>query len=436
MTAARGTGVDHAMRSQEPWRLAQPSPTHQRLLRFGCRSKREPSIKGKLRIKSPPGAFLILGVFVVLVGMTVAVAGYWPHRGQRGGSVSHAGGGLNDSRPSRRVVGGRTILSTPHLLHHNRMKLLGPVIMGVGLFIVICANTMLYENRDKETQLLLTQEMICSIKATGLFDNQDNTGSRHYQWMTNLSSADLNIRCLEELVGSDCLCLQTQPNHGGKWVDCYQPDCLQTKVQLLHHKEPSPTLSLCSVHSDSCNSSKGNINVLSCQTVETAGFSSSTNTPSLPVIKLNNQLIEAGLSISAAAEQCASPEEPTGSTFSSGRTSDGGGLAGGHSMAAGPNVDPFSRGEIFVQDPCRKEFSSDVCLNLAGHSNSLDLGRGGVQLGAPLEERKNRSWPRLDLCNMKRYIKLESHEDSLEKLLDQLEHQYSQWEKNYTGPYQ
>lgn len=105
-------------------------------------------------------------------------------------------------------------------------------------------------------------------------------------------------------------------------------------------------------------------------------------------------------------------------------------------MAAGPNVDPFSRGEIFVQDPCRKEFSSDVCLNLAGHSNSLDLGRGGVQLGAPLEERKNRSWPRLDLCNMKRYIKLESHEDSLEKLLDQLEHQYSQWDKNYTGPYQ
>uniref|UniRef100_A0A9W3EG17 Transmembrane protein 200B n=1 Tax=Camelus bactrianus TaxID=9837 RepID=A0A9W3EG17_CAMBA len=32
--------------------------------------------------------------------------------------------------------------------------LLGPVVMGVGLFVFICANTLLYENRDLETRRL------------------------------------------------------------------------------------------------------------------------------------------------------------------------------------------------------------------------------------------------------------------------------------------
>lgn len=37
---------------------------------------------------------------------------------------------------------------------HERLRLLGPVVMGVGLFVFICANTLLYENRDLETRRL------------------------------------------------------------------------------------------------------------------------------------------------------------------------------------------------------------------------------------------------------------------------------------------
>ncbi|XP_010182671.1 PREDICTED: transmembrane protein 200B, partial [Mesitornis unicolor] len=37
----------------------------------------------------------------------------------------------------------------------EKLKLIGPVIMGIGLFIFICANTMLYENRDMETRRLM-----------------------------------------------------------------------------------------------------------------------------------------------------------------------------------------------------------------------------------------------------------------------------------------
>lgn len=69
----------------------------------------------------------MLGVCVVLVGMCVAVAGY----------VSAA--------PKQPVgVGGRG--ST----HVERMKLAGPIVMGIGLFIFICSATLLYENRDRE----------------------------------------------------------------------------------------------------------------------------------------------------------------------------------------------------------------------------------------------------------------------------------------------
>lgn len=67
----------------------------------------------------------MLGVCVVLVGMCVAVAGY----------VSAA---------PKPAVGGRG--ST----HVERMKLAGPIVMGIGLFIFICAATLLYENRDRE----------------------------------------------------------------------------------------------------------------------------------------------------------------------------------------------------------------------------------------------------------------------------------------------
>lgn len=38
-------------------------------------------------------------------------------------------------------------------LHSERMKMLGPFTMGIGIFIFICANAILHENRDRETKV-------------------------------------------------------------------------------------------------------------------------------------------------------------------------------------------------------------------------------------------------------------------------------------------
>ncbi|XP_010006553.1 PREDICTED: transmembrane protein 200B [Chaetura pelagica] len=86
--------------------------------------------------------------------MTIAVVGYWPHRGPGGGGGAGNGSVAGDTR--------REVTARRHLPHGEKLKLIGPVIMGIGLFIFICANTMLYENRDLETRRLM-QEGLCSL---------------------------------------------------------------------------------------------------------------------------------------------------------------------------------------------------------------------------------------------------------------------------------
>ncbi|XP_035881540.1 transmembrane protein 200B isoform X1 [Phyllostomus discolor] len=114
------------------------------------RSPPEPlRVRARLRLRSPSGAFAALGALVVLVGMGIAVAGYWPHRAGAPGPRA-----ANASAPPvselRREGRGAGRAHGPH----ERLRLLGPVVMGVGLFVFICANTLLYENRDLETKRL------------------------------------------------------------------------------------------------------------------------------------------------------------------------------------------------------------------------------------------------------------------------------------------
>ncbi|XP_037683892.1 transmembrane protein 200B [Choloepus didactylus] len=114
------------------------------------RSPPEPlRVRARLRLRSPSGAFAALGALVVLVGMGIAVAGYWPHRaGHPGPRAANASGPLMSEL--RREGRGAGRAQGPH----ERLRLLGPVVMGVGLFVFICANTLLYENRDLETRRL------------------------------------------------------------------------------------------------------------------------------------------------------------------------------------------------------------------------------------------------------------------------------------------
>lgn len=58
-------------------------------------------------------------------------------------------------------------------LHSERMKMLGPFTMGIGIFIFICANAILHENRDRETKVRPPHEhseiLKCSMGSREVF---------------------------------------------------------------------------------------------------------------------------------------------------------------------------------------------------------------------------------------------------------------------------
>ncbi|NXW43352.1 T200B protein, partial [Nyctiprogne leucopyga] len=329
-----------------------PAPPRRRGRRRRHKSPTEVQVKGQLRMRSPSGAFVVVGISVVLVGMTIAVVGYWPHRGP-GGTGAGAGNTSITGDMRREVAAGR------HVPHSEKLKLIGPVIMGIGLFIFICANTMLYENRDMETRRLM-QKGLYSM-ATGL---PEGTGPEdgHCQRGDGQPTPKANAECVEGCYQVDLSC----PSPSSKWSNCYSPNRLQATAELLQHPAASPATSLLSLRSGT--SAEANLS-LSCR---------------------------AGADI-----------VPCGQDHGDGA---GGGDGGGHviiNMDGGcPSTEPRMSAEL----------SLDVQLHTPGHSKSLDLGQPGVLLVAPIKDRKNRSWPRLDHVSLVGYAKLESTGESSDRL--------------------
>lgn len=384
-------------------------------------------IRGKLRIRSMPGAFLVLGVIVVVVGTALAVAGYWPYRISRLSILGAAEGeSISESQTSGWSLGAKGLLSTASLIHSERMKLLGPVIMGVGLFILICANTVLYENRDRETQMLLAQmrSVICSVStAVPSVDLKEmaaaNLVAKHYQWVNSLPAAHLNILCLQQLASSEPLLQTRHPREQEDYVEgVYQQAVHQTEA--LHHQESEPPPSLHSSHSNSCNSSQTDFNTQS--RTEHRGSASFILQPAL--LFKHNCLVSASSMSTLGVDDVDIPAAQPRRCYSmSYRTSP-------YIVRTGVWQDdrlhtPLEKEEINELLLTRREAGSQVCVNIPG------------QIVDTAEEQTHRSWPRLDLGSGRRYLKLENKEDSVDRLLDQLEQQCCQWDKSFgSGPFQ
>ncbi|XP_053087193.1 uncharacterized protein tmem200b [Pangasianodon hypophthalmus] len=349
--------------------------THKASQRLPCfslssRKKKGGVVQGKVRIRSLPGAFLVLGMIVVVVGTTLAVVGYWPYRVQRSavGSVTKS-----PSQGSNWGLGAKGLFSTASLIHTDRMKLLGPVIMGVGLFILICANTVLYENRDKETQILLSemQSVMCTMSTVPSADfTQVNSLIRHYHWVGSLPAAHLNILCLKELASSDPL-LQAKTTEEERVS--LQREVMHTEV--LRHQE---SMFISSIHSsDSCNSSKGVISTyLDVEKGEDCGPQPGGH------CNLNKYLTSSFMSTPEGEDWELTMVPPRRS----------------HSMSYRTNSHTLSKPLVHLEERavqntrCLKQFPqsciSEVCVNQPGISTkTLDLDL------APVEGQKHHSWP-------------------------------------------
>lgn len=430
MTAVEGAEAKTAMKNHDPLekKPAGTAPSRWRRRRFRRKVPSEVTVKGQLRMRSPSGIFVMVGVSVVLVGMTIAVIGYWPHRGTHGTRPGSRPANASTTNDIRKEV--KVLPQSRAFPHSEKLKLIGPVIMGIGLFIFICANTLLYENRDMETRLLMQKELY----SMSLSLPQDQSeASSYFQRRPTPSTLQANADCMEGCYEVDLSSsgFQSCPSPVRRWVNSCNSSRLQTTAQFLHPKSVSPSLSLLSVHSDSGNSVHGNLGLPFPPGAESV-ISSVVNTLSLPLIKLNNCLLDSqGVSRGAAQDSegdCIRlpPEKeelprlswthlPSCNLTASPRDE----LGGNHvviDMDSEPSL-ATSVDKLLLPERTKREFSSDTHIPGSGHSKSLDLGRPGVVLVAPVKDRKHRSWPRLDHIGFINYAKLESWGESSDRLL-------------------
>ncbi|XP_035475592.1 transmembrane protein 200C [Scophthalmus maximus] len=167
-------------------------------------------VKGKLKLCSLSGLVAALGVLVLLVGSVMAALGYWPRDGlfvraqpqegtvmasvsstpapadaqggergeelqrdrggARGEELQRDRGGGDDSWNQTETVNGTRELQQGFLegfldryLSSDRLKVFGPLIMGIGIFLFICANAVLHENRDKKTKVINLRDIYSTV---------------------------------------------------------------------------------------------------------------------------------------------------------------------------------------------------------------------------------------------------------------------------------
>lgn len=155
-------------------------------------------VKGKLNLCSLAGLVAGIGVIVLMVGISMAVLGYWPSQNQqeyqerrRTGvyhtnkvsysksptgflNLTHEDPVLDQTGRSNRS---RSNSSAPTSSHHcgfvcdflgnylysDNLKVFGPLVMGIGIFLFICANAVLHENRDKKTKIINLRDIYSTV---------------------------------------------------------------------------------------------------------------------------------------------------------------------------------------------------------------------------------------------------------------------------------
>ena len=155
-------------------------------------------VKGKLNLCSPAGLVAAVGVMVLMVGISMAVLGYWPSQSQHEYQERRRTGAYHANRMSyskspavssnlthNKPPSGQTNLSNQsrangsspdpssrcgllcdfldNYLYSDNLKVFGPLVMGIGIFLFICANAVLHENRDKKTKIINLRDIYSTV---------------------------------------------------------------------------------------------------------------------------------------------------------------------------------------------------------------------------------------------------------------------------------
>lgn len=415
------------------------------------RLKRKPRtdivvVRGKIRLYSASGFFLVLGVLILMVGIAMAVLGYWPHKDHQRTPESKRLENNTQAATAQEQTGKMAQFFEQHL-HSEKMKMLGPFTMGIGIFIFICANAILHENRDRETKIIHMRDMystVIDIHSLRLQEQKCMNGAYTGPY------SDHEIRSFgQDSQYTSRLAANTLLTFSGLGSDVR----LSRRTSSAEDEEglmSEGDLSLLSPGYRECSGSifgfqpeglrhwedKRN-DLKKCQTRSIV--SSSISAFTLPVIKLNNCVIDEpdidnitedseqfrDRSRPLSIESLTVPVPDISKAFKppctmllrSNSATESPAYASA-SASSSPMSPGSTSGRFLSPGAARKDFGSNNSLHiLSAHSKSLDLERGPTTLTVQPEQRRHPSWPRLDRSNSKGYTKLENKEDPMDRLL-------------------
>ncbi|XP_067428090.1 transmembrane protein 200A [Thunnus thynnus] len=458
-------------------------------------------VRGRLRLYSASGFFLLLGLVILAIGIGMATLGYWPHSETMSSAKTPTGGGSKTATPggaktSTVTEGGEGNSSTSHNVqgtpskqtggaltrfleqhrHSERMKMLGPFTMGIGIFIFICANAILHENRDRETKIIHMRDMYSTVIDIHHLRQREQKQHLHRNSTYAREVGDHRAFGAENAaavrMASNSLLSFSRAGGGGGSTE--EEEVLLGDEEFHRHREQAkldcsfagllaplykdrpfcgPGLGL--ARSDSVrhqwsvdgDGEKGGHHARSI-------VSSSISAFTLPVIKLNNCVIDEP-EMEAITEEERGGERRDGErsqplssmeslavpVASVAKASKPPGLHRSNSASSSSHCSSISSTSLspapsstsgcwLSPGAARSDFGSNSSLHmLSSHSKSLDLERRPSMLSVHPEQRKHPSWPRLDRSNSSRsnsgnrgsskgYMRLEDREEQGERLLD------------------
>ncbi|XP_067839895.1 transmembrane protein 200A [Heptranchias perlo] len=402
------------------------------------RTKRKPRadvvvVRGKIRLYSPSGFFLFLGILILMVGIAMAVLGYWPQEADEKHPVASKSEIPDNGSHVIMDHAGVLVEFFEQHLHSDKMKMIGPFTMGIGIFIFICANAILHENRDKETKVIHMQDIystVIDIHSQRIKEQRHMNGA----WIGHSGDSDVKYydnQCAAKLAANVLLSFSGSSNDGitpQKWNSYEEEDGLPKEVNtLLYPKTPTPSGSIYRLQAESQREKSSYPKKCETKSIVSSSISAFT----LPVIKLNNCVIDepeldnitedSDLSKGRARHtSMTSLTVPSTDINDSYKPANPRLLRSNTTATDGnpPNASSGASMGIFLSPGFpKKEFGSNTSLHmLSCHSKSLDLERGPSTLTVQAEQIKHPSWPRLDRSNSKGYVKLENKEDPMDTL--------------------
>ncbi|XP_035526923.1 transmembrane protein 200A [Morone saxatilis] len=285
-------------------------------------------VKGKLNLCSPAGMVAGFGVIVLMVGISMAVLGYWPSQNQHQYQERRRTGVYHTNRMSyskspavssnltrEKPPSGQTnVFNQSHsnsstadpsrhcgflcdfldnYLYSDNLKVFGPLVMGIGIFLFICANAVLHENRDKKTKIINLRDIYSTVIDLHSIRSKEYSplnGLVNYTQSRNAEGPSGSFPASGMLTRSSwpSTGLGFQGELGGDEV--FRRPSLASRPHSWSRDVQTFTDTVYSIYKDYSNSSEQAPQPRQWET--TSIVTSSVNAFTLPVIKLNNCEVE------------------------------------------------------------------------------------------------------------------------------------------------